>query len=681
MTQRLSFSLLFLLGMMACGGEADDATATSPPPGEAGGAAGAAGSGGGGTLALCTGTTVAPYDPASGDITIWPDDFWAVEDPTTPTGKRLHVVPGENFTLPASGQLLGLVFGDLSRLDGFGTTSGMEVRFAAEIDPATLPPSGDGSSAPTSSVLLIDLDATPPALLETETALFPEDSDDPSSTLIITASLPLRPRGHYGLAVTNRLHDVSGSCVAPSPTMASLLSGTATDAKLAPLVPRYADLVTKLVATGAIESAADLTAATVFTTQHTVDDSTSIASAIREQPVGYQPSGPCTPHPTGLYRVCEGQMAGSDYRIMRHHIDEADLAKHEDWLVPVTTYLPMAPSSGPLPTMIFGHGLGGDRHQAAELAAFAGPRNIAVVAIDSVKHGDHPDQPSTSDSLGVITGFFGFDIKGGTLDTRVLRDNFRESTYDKLQLVEMLRPGLDVDGDGTTDVDDSQLMFLGVSLGGIMSAEFLALAPDVRLALPIVPGARVTDIIQYSKTFSPLILIAKGNASKGDVARAFPFVQTAIDRGDPGAYTQHIISQRLPGFDANVPQVLMQMVIDDDTVPNVCNRYFARGLGAPLVGEELQHIGTIAHQPMLPTTGNVDATHTAGVFQYDIAWNKGSGPCPPCDLSTGKTTTATHGNVGANPITIEQTFEFLSTYLATGVPTILDPYRTLGVKK
>jgi hypothetical protein len=684
-------SLLASVLVLVATGCADDegavATSQSAPGsagagGQSGGGGGASAGSGGAGPTFCAGPSTIPYDPLSGVINIWPDDFWTVDDTTTLTGKRVHVVVGDNFMLPPEGKQFGGVFDELSMLDGFGTTSGMEVQFSTEIDPATLPPGGDGSDVPGSSVLLVDLDAPTPALVAIETALFPEvKEEDPASTLIVTASLPLRPKAHYGLVVTRRVHDMKGSCVTPSPTMASLLDGTASDPKLAPLVPRYADLVKKLVTLGAITSASDITAATVFTTQHTVEDSAAIATDIRSTPVTYQSSGPCTVDPGGLYRVCEGMMSAHDYRTMHHHVDEGDLTKHDAWMVPVTTYLPISPPPGPLPTMLFGHGLGGDRHQASELADFAAPRNIAVIAIDSVKHGDHPDQPPATDKITAITSFFGFDIAAGSLDTRSLRDNFRESTYDKLQAVEMLRPGLDVDGDGNKDVDLSHFMFLGVSLGGIMSSEFLAFSPETQLAVTIVPGARVTDIIQFSKTFAPIILIAKGSASDGQVARTFPFIQTAIDRGDSGAYTQHIVTRRLPGFDSAVPQVLMQMVIDDDTVPNVCNRFFARGLGVPLLGDELQHIGSIPLQPMLPVTANLDPAHTSGVFQYDLVWSKGSGACPPCDLSTGKTQTATHGNVGANPITIDQTFAYLDSYLKTGVATVVDPYRELGIKK
>ena len=676
MTSQRALPLLTLaFALTSCGGETDTTVVTSSSPN--GGAAGAAGATSA-PVSPCTGSPLV-YDPLSRTVDLWPDDVWTIDDATSKTGVRVHVVPGDNLDVPAKAQGFSGVFDDLSRLDGFGTTSGLAVRLSSQIDPMTLPPSGDGSGKPGSSVLLIDLDAATPTFLDVETTLAAEDKDDTASTLVVSPSLPLRPRGHYGLVVTNRVREVSGACVPPSPAMTSLLYGTATDPRLVRLRPRVADLIARLVAAGAVKDASEITALSVFTTQHTVDDSATIATEIRTTKVPYVPSGPCTLEPGGKYRVCEGTMSSFDYRPGHAYVDDASLTKHDAWSIPVTFYLPAKPGTGPTPTFLFGHGLGGDRHQAADLAAFTGPKGMAVVAIDAVKHGQHPDQPTTpGDKLSTITEFFGFSLSGSqALDTRKLRDNFRASTYDKLHVVEMLRPGIDVDGDGVIDVDLGQLVYLGVSLGGIMASEFLAFAPDTQVAIPIVPGARVTDIIQYAKTFAPVIVLLKGTATNGEVARFFPLVQTAIDRGDAGAYTGHILHDRIAGFDARVPHTLMQMVIDDDTVPNVCNRFFARGLGVPLVGDELQHVGTIAHQQTLPTSKNLDATHTAGLFQYDVVWN-GATPC--CDLTMGKTMPATHGNVAANPITIHQTLAFVDTWLSGAPPTIVDPYRDLHVK-
>src|SRR5262249_1596140 len=157
------------------------------------------------------------------------------------------------------------------------------------------------------------------------------------------------------------------------------------------------------------------------------------------------------------------------------------------------------------------------------------------------------------------------------LDPVKLRDHFRQSTYDKLQLVEMLRPGVDIDGDAMPDVGLDNLIYLGVSLGGIMSAEFVALTPEVQVAVPIVPGAPVVNFIKDSPTFSPIIGLLAGMSTPGDQARFFPVIQTVVDRGDPGSYTPHIAHNRLAGFDSASPEVLMQMVIADDTVPNLEN--------------------------------------------------------------------------------------------------------------
>jgi dienelactone hydrolase len=451
--------------------------------------------------------------------------------------------------------------------------------------------------------------------------------------------------------------------------MASLLGRTATDPAMMRLSKRYDDLAARLIAAKTITGRGDLSAAVVFTTQHTVDDSVTIAKDIRTKTFAYKRAAtPCTDSGKG-YRICDGSFGGFDYRDDTKALDDADLSAHAPWTIPVSVYLP-ATGTGPFPTLIYGHGLAGKRQEAERLGELAAPHGYAIVAIDAVEHGDHP---AKSGGLAAAIDFFGLQLVPTTsLDTRKLRDNWRQSTYDKLQLLEVLRPGVDIDGDGKTDVGIANLSYLGVSLGGIMSAEFIAFAPEVKVAVPIVPGARVADIIKDSATFAPLVSAVRGTSSDGDVARLFPLVQAAIDRGDSGAYAGHMVSARLAGFDASKPQVLMQMVINDDTVSNPENRFFARSLGLPLVGDELQKIGVIQHTQALPAKGNLDATHTWGLYQYDILCTT---TCP------SPTEPATHSHVAANPVAIEQSLHFIDSFFTGGGPSeIIDSYRTLGVK-
>lgn len=663
---RLALALLGTLALggslaFGCGGDGEQQTSAT--------ASGSGGSSGGppAPKAFCEGATTLLYDPLAGQVTSFPDDFFTIDDPTTPTKLRVHMVLGENIPKPPSGPTFETVFKDISTLDGFGTTAGLSLVVSGPLEPGSLPPSGAGSGKADASVVLVNLDSDAPEFVDFKWELVPEKMDDPMTTLIVSPLAPLRPKTRYGLAVTNRVTDANGTCVAPSPAMKDLLEAKATDPALARLAGKIGDLVDRLVAAKTITDPHELTSAVVFTTQHTVDDSAAIAAKIRTKAVAYTPVGPCADDPNKAYLICEGTFPADDFRVDKRAVDEATHAPQASYTIKVTTYLPKT-GQPPFRTMIYGHGLNGDRSQGEQLAELAAPEGYATVAIDAVNHGDHPDPPG---QLGAAVSFFGVSFNlMDPLDSVKLRDHWRQSTYDKLQLVEMLRPGVDIDGDDTPDVGVDELVYLGVSLGGIMSAELLAFAPEVKVALPIVPGARVVDIIKDGATFAPVITILKGQATDGQVARFFPVVQTVVDRGDSGAYVGHIVKDRLAGFEQAYPQVLMQMVIDDDTVPNSTNLFFARGLGVPHVGDELLPIGGIPHTATLPVSGNLDATHTGGVFQFDVVY-EGTGPM---------TKMATHGNVAGNPVAIEQSFHFLSTYFADGKSEILDPYKTLGIK-
>src|SRR5690606_6608673 len=101
----------------------------------------------------------------------------------------------------------------------------------------------------------------------------------------------------------------------------------------------------------------------------------------------------------------------------------------------------------------------------------------ATVAIDALVHGDHPSTGGVhEDGLQGTLRFFALTLGSPpTLEARRLRDHFRQSTYDKLQLTRALTTAGDLDGDGTSDVDSSRLAYFGISLGGIMGTELVAM--------------------------------------------------------------------------------------------------------------------------------------------------------------------------------------------------------------
>jgi hypothetical protein len=119
------------------------------------------------------------------------------------------------------------------------------------------------------------------------------------------------------------------------------------------------------------------------------------------------------------------------------------------------------------------------------------------------------------------------------------------------------------------------------------------------------------------------------------------------------------------------PQVLIQMVENDTTVPNTSNTLYARSVGVPHLGEVIFPIDLVDLEPALPTAGNVAPTITGGSFQYDQVYVD-DGP---------ETERASHTNLSRNPVALEQTVHFLRTFEDTGTAEILDPYETLGIAR
>jgi dienelactone hydrolase len=417
-------------------------------------------------------------------------------------------------------------------------------------------------------------------------------------------------------------------------------------------------------------------ALTVFPTQTITDDSVAIAAHIAEQ--SYALAGPitCTPSEAEEWRECTGAFVASDYRGVDGVVRRAPgdgVVPSRTYSVPFVVWLPTHDGSlaPPYETIVFGHGLGGTRFQARQLARFAAPRGIATVAIDAVQHGEHPTVPegASTDTLATVLRFFGVDLAGDDLlDALLLRDHWRQSTYDKLQLARLLEDGLDVDTSVPgVDIDAERLAYLGVSLGGIMGPELAALTDRFGAVLLVVPGGRVSSIVSESEQFGPLIPLLGAGRPAGDVFRFFPVLQTILDRGDAASYGPHVLADRLTGSSVP-PSVLVGVVLDDDTVPNVSNYTLVRALGTPVVPPVRRPFEGMVVADSAPFSGNLaGGAATAGALQLDWV---GDGE--------GGARIATHSNVGASDVGAEAWLQFLVSHWDDGLAVIVDPYETLG---
>ena len=194
-----------------------------------------------------------------------------------------------------------------------------------------------------------------------------------------------------------------------------------------------------------------------------------------------------------------------------------------------TLFMPAetTPAAG-WPVAIFGHGFTDSKNGAPWAVASSLARaGIATIAINVVGHGGGALGTYTVNRTGgaapviLPAGGRGIDQNGnGTIDStegvnaappQTLvgnRDGLRQTVFDLLQLVEVLEQGVDVDGDGGSDLERSRIYYAGQSFGGIYGVPLLGLERKIRAGVPNVPGGPIIEIARLSPSFRPLVGLA-----------------------------------------------------------------------------------------------------------------------------------------------------------------------------
>ena len=238
-----------------------------------------------------------------------------------------------------------------------------------------------------------------------------------------------------------------------------------------------------------------------------------------------------------------------------------------------------------------------------------------------------------------------------------MRDNFRQSNFDRLQVMRWLASGPDVDGDGEPDVDATQLTYIGVSLGGIMGPQLLAQSDAFQTALLVVPGGRLSDVVTNGESIIQsalgIFLPGQGRDPRLGLLVAELF-QTAMDRGDGASWAPYVLGERLRG---DVPNLLLGMVVRDNVVPNSSQFALIRALDIPVVGDLLRA------DPAISSVSDMSGALVAGAVQ--VEWMQGGSGAVP----------ATHADIADNPTGADTWFGFLDDAWDGPPVTIVEPER------
>jgi dienelactone hydrolase len=337
--------------------------------------------------------------------------------------------------------------------------------------------------------------------------------------------------------------------------------------------------------------------------------------------------------------------------------------------------------AGGWPVAIFGHGFTDWKNGAPPVVAGTlAQHGIATLAINVVGHGGGPLGTYTVSRLGGLPpvtlplGGRGIDQDGnGTIDSTEgvnaappftlisNRDGLRQTTIDLMQLVKVLRGGIDVDSDGTDDLSTSRIYYTGQSFGGIYGTQLMGLERKIRAAVLNVPGGPIIEIARLSPNFRILVGLA--------LLSRTPSLYNAIPNAGLNNFHENIPLRGQPAVTATADETAIQQVIDRSEWAQQAGNpaAYAPYLRAPVIFQFARGDQTVPN----PTTSAIlracGCADRATLYRNDLAF--------ALNPAVGKNPHAFITNV-ANPVAAPYAFaaqQQLATFLASDGATTIDP--------
>jgi hypothetical protein len=561
------------------------------------------------------------YDLSNPTGSPFPNDRWTTVDWSQPTGLRVDLPKPDCAARPSDCADIDV----LNTLDGFNVQTRISIPFTGAIDPA---------SVSSSSVFLIRI---PDHAITGVNQIVWEPAAD---TLHVESDQLLRQQTAYILVVTSRVRDASGEPIESAPfrsdlhhNMSELVRGLPDKLRLDDVA--VASVFTTQSVTPTLEHVrvqikASMPAAADFVLGaggvRTVFPLASISSILFSRQTGTAPAFQVSPtgtpflslYPGSVGTVAFGAFDSPDYETAAKVIpptgSTAPPVQGTNRLY-FNLFLPAgtAPAGG-WPVAIFGHGFGDNKNSSPFIVASSlARRGIATIAINVVGHGGgalgtlivnrtartpvvlaaggrgiDQDGNTTIDSTEGVNAVAPYTLIGN-------RDGLRQTVIDLMQLVREIEIGVDVDGDGTRDLDPARISYFGQSFGGIYGTKFLAVESNVRLGVPNVPGGSIIEIARLSPAFRGLVTLSllsrtppltnlPGFAFNENmplrnlppvidtvpgasaIQRQLEWSEWATESGNPAAYAVHLRSRPLAGVPAKT--VILQYARGDQTVPN-----------------------------------------------------------------------------------------------------------------
>lgn len=441
----------------------------------------------------------------------------------------------------------------LNRREGFSVVQPAVVKFAVPIDEASV--SGPDAPATDGPVRLVDLESGEAVLCFSELDAAEAAVASGERALLVRPLRTLTPGHRVAVVVTSAVTSGGAPLELPAPE------------------GHYAELHDELAALGQddVVLAWDFP---VAAETRTVDGAVAALQEPGAVTFGWtREAGSGSEPPPGLWKLAEGSFVGTQFLVdgVRMELGDDGLPVAQG---PRDVYLMVAvPESvrsaapGTVPVMIFGHGILSepedylDEDDPSGLVALANGLGAIVVATKWTGLSDL-DQVHAIEVAGDFARFY------------EVPEMMAQGVADTVSLARLVRDGGLLDDPlfaGLADRD--QIVYFGISLGGIEGATTLANQDVVTRGVLHVGGSAWATMLERSSNWPPFDLV---------VTRTFPdpwerqvlYATTQLfwDPVDPASH-----ADRLAGG-----SWLWQQSIGDEQVPNLTTELLVRSVGVPL---------------------------------------------------------------------------------------------------
>ncbi|HEY1555706.1 MAG TPA: hypothetical protein VGF94_12800 [Kofleriaceae bacterium] len=551
-------------------------------------------------LAACSSDVALPMESSCNPLganhcmTPWPSSVFEVDDPSSTTGRRLAIPQG---TLPTNADGVSVDPTAWNKADGFSPAAPIVLSFPGGVSVAGLPAldNMDPSLAADSPTVILDMTTGQRVAHFDEVDAGANDLD--SQAFFLRPAARLEGGHRYAIAITKHVMGTSGEPLDVTPGFAALRDGKTTDHSLLEKDrARLEEALDALDEAGFPKS--DLVVAWDFTVasddflhRETAAARDRALAALQTHPIAFtiltdlpiDDGSVIKRRITGtldapLFLTNGGSAIATDTTIAR----DADglPALQGFYQIPFTAIVPTCAytAPAPVPMVMYGHGLLGDSSETAGGV-----------------------QQTTASELCMI--FVGTDMRGmSEQDTASVGRALNDATHAD-QVFEVLEQGIanhvtlaqalrttfatqlfvDPAAGNKQLADPARVYYYGLSQGGILGTAVMAYEPTITRAALGVGAADYSMLLDRSADWPGYGLILKGGYPDAlDDELVISLCQMRWDKTEGSGIVNSVLAGTATGVPAK--QLLMQVALSDEQVPNIGSWWQARSMNIPVMG-------------------------------------------------------------------------------------------------